>query len=278
MSMTGPEDTTTTTTPGATPTTIPGQGAFGGQLPAFTPVTVADDKKYSSAIGVEGRRVTNVATGETTYEGYTAPSVQQRIASNLPTPYVPNLPQRTVEPRYFVEDLDGLSGFSRPTIASWQMRLNASGLLGNNFSLGVVDNQTRSAYGEVLAVANREGVDAETALNLVQQQAVKLKSGGGVTRYKVSNPADIKAVINQSAQTLLGRSLDDKQLDAMVRAFQQQEVTAQKAYQAGGVATEAPSVQQFATKRIEKDFGEQVDTRRLNSVFGAVHKLLMGGK
>jgi len=275
MSMTGPEDTTTTT-PGATPTTIPGQGAF-PQLPAFTPVTVTDDKRYSSAIGVEGRRVTNVATGEITYEGTRIPTATQRIASSLPTPYVPSLESRTAEPKYFQEDLDNLSGFSRPTIASWQMRMNAAGLLGNSFALGVVDNQTRSAYAEVLGVANKELLTAEEALALIQQQAVKLKSGG-VTRYKISNPADIKAVINQSAQTLLGRSLDDKQLDAMVRAFQQQEVTAQKAYQAGGVATEAPSVQQFATKRIEKDFGEQVDTRRLNSVFGAVHKLLMGGK
>jgi hypothetical protein len=272
MSMTDPEGTTT-----VPPTTIPGSEAFGTGTP-FTPVPVNDDKRYSTAIGVEGRRVTNVATGETTYEGYRAPSATQKIASNIQTPYVPNLPERTVEPRYFVEDLDGLSGFSRPTIASWQMRLNASGLLGNNFSLGVVDNQTRSAYGEVLAVANREGVTAETALNLIQQQAVKLKSGSGVTRYKMSNPADIKAVINQSAQALLGRTLDDGQLDAMVRAFQQQEVAAQRAYQAGGTVTDAPSAQQFAATRIEKDFGDEVDTRRLDAVFGAINQALMGGK
>lgn len=276
MSDTG--QSTPTTVPG-TSTTVPGQGAFGGQIPGYVPSgTTQEEKRYSSAIGVEGRRITDVKTGKTTYEGTLLPSQTQRIASALPTPYVPNLPTRTVEPTYFQQDLDNLSSFSRQTIASWQVRMNAAGLLGNEFALGVVDNQTRSAYGEVLAVANRETVTAEQALGLIQQQHLKIKTGTGVKRYRISNPADIKAVINQSAKTLLGRSLDDNQLDAMVKAFQAQEVSAQKQYEAGGVAVEAPSVQQFAQKSIEKDFGKQVDTRKLNSVFGAVHNMLIGGK
>lgn len=268
MSETGP---TTTTTP---PAQQPATGGLGGAT--FTPMgVVSEGKKYEQAIGVEGQRVTEVATGTRTYEGYMAPSQQARIASGMGVPFVPNIPK--IEPRYFSEDIDKLGSMSRGYIANWQMKMNQAGLLGNEFTMGVADNSTLSAYREVLGVANREGVSDAEAVQLIAQRRVKL-GGGTVTRYRLTNEDDVKAIVDSVAQQLLGRTLSDDQAARIARAFQQEELSAQKAYAAGGAVQEAPGVQQFVTSSIEKDFGEQVDTRKLGDIFGSIDAMLKAGK
>lgn len=273
-----------------TPTTTPGGAAFedglGGETTTgFTPpaggTPAVDGKRYSSAIGVEGTRVTDVKTGQVTYEGYKATPEGERTMQNLRPPglagdaFVPSQP--AVEPKYFQEDLDRLSSLSRPTIAAWQSQLNAAGLLGDTFTIGVVDNATRSAYGAVLATANREGIEDTEALKLIQQNRIKI-GGGGVSRYRLTNPSDLKAVIRSVAQNAIGRTLDDADVNRLVALFQAEELSAQKKYQAGGAVTEAPSAQAFVEGRIAQDFGEEVNTRKLDNVFAAVDKALGGGQ
>lgn len=272
MSETGP--TTTTTQPTTTTTGAPATGGLGGAT--FTPTgVISEGKKYEQAIGVEGQRVTEIATGTRTYEGYMAPSQQARISSGLGVPFVPNLPK--IEPRYFSEDIDKLGSMSRGYIAQWQMKMNQAGLLGNEFTMGVADNSTLSAYREVLGVANREGISDAEAVSLIAQRKVKL-GGGSVTRYRLTNQADIEAVVDAVSQQLLGRTLDEGQAARIARAFQQEELAAQKAYARGGAVEEAPTAQQFVTSAIEKDFGDQVDTRKLGGIFGALDTMLKAGK
>lgn len=269
-------------------TNVPGSSAFGDGTSGFTPQlspgqSGQDNKRYESAIGVEGRKVTELdpATGEPVgtpeYEGYKAPSRQYETYGRiLKTPFVPSLPSvPTVEPRYFSSDVDALNGLSRGSISSWQSRLNAAGLLGNNFALGIVDNQTRSAYTEVLAVANREGVTQEEAIAMIQQRRVKV-GGGSVQRYRMTNPTDLKVVIRSVAQNALGRNLDDADINKLVKLFQQEEVSAQKQYSAGGAVAEAPSAEQFVQSKIQADFGEEVSIRKLDQVFSAVDEALSG--
>ncbi len=289
------------TPPAATPTTVVDPFADSGMGPdvttaqadttVTTPVSAgsfvptgppsSDGKKYDSAIGVEGSMVTPLdkagqPSGESTYQGYMAPGRTQRAfdayGRGLSTPFIPDMPK--VEPRYFTSDLDALGSRSRGMIASWQSRLNTAGLLGNNFALGVVDNQTRSAYGEVLAIANREGVTDEEALAMVMQR--RTTGGGSVQRYRLTNPTDIKVAIRAIAQDALGRGLDDGDVNRLVKLFQQEELSAQKKYQAGGVVTDAPSAQQFIQSKIQQDFGEEVDTRKLSNIFSVIDKALSG--
>lgn len=271
-----------------TPTTVPagsdvfdeglGTGPTSGGFAPPPNVSPEGDVRYSEAIGVEGRKVTDTQTGKVTYEGFKAPSPQQKMGLIPPglsgDAYIPVAP--SIEPRYFVQDLDALSGLSRGGVAAWQSRLNAAGILGDTFTLGVVDNATRNAYGTVLAVANREGITDEQALNLLQQQRVKI-GGGSVQRYKLSNPSDIKAVIRSVAQNAIGRSLDDADVNRLVGLFQAEELSAQKQFQQGGVVTEMPSAQTFVESNIAKDFGEEVNVRKLDTLFSAVDQAL-GGK
>ena len=242
------------------------------------------NKITESAVGVSGQMVTKVdpntlqPTGEPTYEGYMAPGPARRsfeaYGRGLSTPFVPDMPK--VEPRYFTSDVDALASKDRGTIASWQSRMNAAGLLGKSFTLGAADDATTSAYREVLGIANREGVTDEEALALIQQRQVKLGSGS-VQRYRLTNPTDIKVAIRAIAQDALGRGLDDGDVNRLVKLFQQEELSAQKKYQAGGVVTDAPSAQQFVQSKIQQDFGEEVSTRKLDQLFQGVDQAL-GGK
>ena len=268
-------------------TTIPGAGMpaptpdpSGGFVPIGPPG--ADGNLYESAIGVEGTKVTPVDSagkviGGTTYKGYMAPGPVARAfetyGRSVVPPFVPAMPK--VEPRYFTSDLDALGSSSRGKIASWQSRLNAAGLLSNTFVLGSVDNETRSAYSQVLAIANREGVTDEEALAMVMQR--RTTGGGSVQRYRLTNPTDIKVAIRAIAQDALGRGLDDGDVNRLVKLFQQEELSAQKKYQAGGVVTDAPSAQQFVQSKIQQDFGEEVSTRKLDQLFQGVDQAL-GGK
>lgn len=286
---TPPAATTTTVDPfagtGLGPTTtMPEVGAPAAPLnPAadFAPGAVASDGKiYESAIGVEGSKVTPVdkagKLGETKYQGYEAPGTKayDSYAKTFRTPFLPTTPP-SVEPRYFTSDVDALGASSSGKIASWQSRLNLAGLLGNNFALGTVDNQTRSAYSEILAIANREGVTDEEALAMVMQR--RTSGGGSVQRYRLTNPTDIKVAIRAIAQDALGRGLDDGDVNRLVKLFQQEELSAQKKYQAGGVVTDAPSAQQFVQSKIQQDFGEEASTRKLDQLFQGIDQAL-GGK
>jgi hypothetical protein len=266
------------TTPDAgSPATIPASGGF---VPSGPPSS--DGKKYESAVGVEGSKVTPVdkagkPSGATTYEGYMATNPIARkfdtYGRSVVPPFIPAMPK--VEPRYFTSDVDALGSRSRGMIASWQSRLNTAGLLGNNFALGVVDNQTRSAYSEVLAIANREGVTDEEALAMVMQR--QTTGGGTVQRYRLTNPTDLKVAIRAIAQDALGRGLDDGDVNRLVKLFQQEELSAQKKYQAGGAVTDAPSAQQFIQSKIQQDFGDEASTRKLDQLFQGIDQAL-GGK
>jgi len=271
----GPESTASqTNAPNATPV------SSSGFVPTGAPGS--DGKIYESPIGVSGSRVTPVdksgqPSGETTYKGYMAPGPVARTfdtyGRGLSTPFIPNMPK--VEPRYYSEDLDALGSRSRGMIASWQSRLNAAGLLSDNYALGVFDNQTRNSYSEVLAIANREGVTDEEALAMVMQR--QTTGGGSVQRYRLTNPTDIKVAIRAIAQDALGRGLDDGDVNRLVKLFQQEELSAQKKYQAGGAVTDAPSAQQFIQSKIQQDFGAEASTRKLDKLFQGIDQAL-GGK
>lgn len=104
--------------------------------------------------------------------------------------------------------------------------------------------------------------------------------GTKLPAYQVTNPADLKAVFKKTAESMLGRTLGDGDLNKMVSAFQQQEAQYQKAAYAGGgkIVQQAPNAQTFATTSLEKDFGTEVDTQKMDNIFSSLNDALMKGK
>lgn len=225
-----------------------------------------------SAIGVQGTRTYNVTTGSPTgYMGYKI----QMGASEGGRRYTYER-----EPQYFSGDEDMIGKMGRENIANLQYQMVQNGIMSSGYTPGVVDDKTRSSFRELLGMANTMGTDYITALGSVQQARQESGvAGGGLRTYQISNPDDLRAVFRKAAQDLLGRNLEDGDLNKLISTFQAQEEQYSRAAQGGGgVVTAAPSAQTFAQTQIQKDFGEEVDTQKMDTLFSNIDQMLSKGK
>ena len=94
----------------------------------------------------------------------------------------------------------------------------------------------------------------------------------------MSNPDDLKAVFKKAAQEMLGRNLQDGDLNSLVQAFQQQEVAYQKKAALGGEVTTTPTPATFAARNIEKDFGKEVNLQKMENIYKSNEQALTGGQ
>lgn len=224
-----------------------------------------------SAIGVRGTQTLDPLTGKPT--GYFGFKSQETL------PGVSGSADEIVSsrPRYFSGDEDAINSYSKETIAQLQYNLSRNGLMGRKYTPGIVDNQTRSGFKELLGISNRQGTDWVKALGSVSQAGVS--TGTKLPAYQLTNPEDLKAVFRKAAQDSLGRNLQDGDINRLVETYQAQEAKYQKQVSTvGGVVTQAPSAQAFAQSAINKDFGTEVNTRKLSDIFGAIDANLSKGK
>jgi len=109
-----------------------------------------------------------------------------------------------------------------------------------------------NAIARWLDFSNRIGVTANRALDEMKRTMTPISRGGGAPRrYRVSNPDDIKTVINKAAMDTIGRAFTKDELALAVPGYQQAEVKAQQAAMMGGVSTEAPSATTFGQQAAE---------------------------
>lgn len=122
------------------------------------------------------------------------------------------------------------------------------------------------------------GKTLDKALDVLVANPVK----GGSTSlraYQVTNADDLKAVFRQTAQSLLGRNLGEGDLNAFVAAFQQEQTRyQQQAQTGGGMVAQSPTAETFAQTNIQKDFGQEVDTRKMDRLFSIFDKVVSEGK
>lgn len=165
-----------------------------------------------------------------------------------------------------------------------QAQMIKAGLLdAKNIRPGIWDSTSQAAYKKVLAYANQQGLNAQQAMALLGSNP---KLGATHTRAPLTiqetNPVDIMAVAQQSAQSLLGRNLSPNELEPFVKQYQSQEASAQKAsYKignpdgSGGVAVYAPTVAHAADDYYQKQFGDEhmgyAAVERMNEFYSLLH-------
>lgn len=231
--------------------------------------TVADlsTSKGQAALGVTGqRRVQIVQTPGGGFAEEPMPGSYVGYKYGVVTPY--GTLQRT--PQYFQGDEDQIASFTPEEIASIQKRMQKAGVLGNKYRIGIADDTTIDAFKNVLENANRSGTNWNAALNTLQATP---RSGEGLT-YKVSNPEDIKAVIQQTASKVLGRSADDQLVNRLVKSYQQLQVQEAQGMTVDGMRTGAPDVQVFAQQQLRERAGGDADAYR----FSQFASRILGGK
>lgn len=252
---TTPPSTTTTTVP-STENTIPGD-VGSGNAP--------------------------IVPGGTTYSGGINPSYKPPAKTAFGDPSKPYF--------YTTDDWQMLLSFNKDSVIAIQQKLAQAfpgfkpRVMGDKYDTNTIKyfkyalnriNQFSVDEANPYGIRGKNTMDALTILTKSPTTTGSSSLGGSVTTYRESNPADLKAVFQKVAQTTLGRELGEGDLNRMVDAFQSKEVQYQKQYQRGGVVTGPPAAETFAESRIQNDFGTEVDTRKLDSIFSAVDAALSG--
>lgn len=254
-----------------TPTTVSQNGVTPGADSNISP-GIADANVYTDesgytfkyAVGVQGRKVFDKKTGKLIrYEGY------RYFTPGKTTPYG-SMPVGET-PQYFSGDEDKIANWSVEDIANLQKAMNALGYLGDGYRPGVVENATKNAYARLLESANNY---AETVEDAIIRIASTGETGGkgNLTQYRVSNPADIKAVINKVAETQLGRRLGEGDLNRLATVYQSLE-REQGQVQAANRQAEVqavPNVETFAESQLGKLYPEDTQARQFGSYLEAI--------
>lgn len=200
-----------------------------------------DTKSYfQEALGVSGGRRVSTETGipqAGTYTGFRRVSTSP-IGALVQTP------------RYFQGDEDMIVNFSREEIADIQGKMKKAGILGK-YRIGVADDATVSAFRKVLEQSNRELGDWTVGLRALQSGQM----GGGGLQYRVSSPDDLRAIVEDSSRTMLGRTVDPEFTNRVVKAYQRVQMEEQTA----PTVAKPPQADVFAEKRIKQRFGAEAD-------------------
>lgn len=254
---------TTISPTGTTPTTTAPAGTQTGiQLPGFQGGATAPDTDYfQPALGVTGGRQVSKITGVPvagTYTGFKPPVGGEERRFGVPQ----------LTPKYFDGDEDLINTFTREEIATVQQQMKAAGILGK-YRLGVVDDATLDAFKTVLGQANRTASEWTVGLKALQSGA----TGGPGLTYRVSNPDDLNKIIEQSAKYVLGRSIDPAMSQRIAKAYQQLQIEEQRTSKMGGVQTQAPQADVFATKQIQQKSGAEADAYK----FAQYAQAILGG-
>jgi hypothetical protein len=152
--------------------------------------------------------------------------------------------------------LANLSDTNRTTVLNvlYQKGFYGSSTPGNGLS-----DKDRSVFADLLWYANTQGVEwfeAFTQLGTKLPDVVQ-QSGYSRRQYTVSNPSDIKAVVQQTSQQILGRKLMDTEADELVAAYQQQQIAGQRAM--GSIVTQAPGADVFTEGEIQQQYAGEAD-------------------
>ena len=113
-------------------------------------------------------------------------------------------------------------------------------------------------------VAKAKGLDWETALTQVNKGPDFVLGSSGVN--KVPSAIDLKEVLQRTALTVMGRTLDDNAVQNLVSSYQ--------SVANGTATTTAPSADTFFKSRIEQKYGAESDATKYLSAISNVSKVL----
>ena len=196
-------------------------------------------------------------------------------------------PPTVREPRYKQGDEYKPAGLGASRIARLQLDLANSGLMGKkpSFRMGVWDEPSRLAYKKLLAFSNQYGVDYENALDrltaapLVDEDE-RQEGDDDLPAVRLTNPDDLRAVIQLGARQHIGRRLDDSEVERIVASYQASEAATQRAAheasETGGTYTDMADPSTFAEQQIRATHAVEAGGHDVANVFSNFLKIIEG--
>lgn len=117
-----------------------------------------------------------------------------------------------------------------------QARLEALGL--SNYTPGIWDPNSQAVFKSLLATANANGMTWEEALAQIEASGgLKDATPKAPLQIQLTNPDDIRAMIQSGAQQVFGKYLSEADVNKFIASYQQQQAAAQtEAYNMGNNA------------------------------------------
>ena len=145
-----------------------------------------------------------------------------------------------------------------------------------------IQSQDINAFADLLYYSNAKGVPWNEALVPYKKDFSKdpslVPGSGRRAPIQVTNTNDIKAVFKKTAQSLLGRTVDDKIADSFVSMIQAQEraQAEQVNTQSGGVVQQTPDVAVMAQKTIEDKFAVEQRVQNAANAASIIDRMVKG--
>ena len=186
---------------------------------------------------------------------------------------------------FTTKDINILYKVSTDKLASYNKQLMAAfpGYKPSNLA-NRSDSKLRSYFGKALTRINilnsdpngpLRGKSLDQALAYLAEYP-ELETATKLPTYRLDNPDDLKAVFTKAAQSTIGRTVPDADLNRMVETYQKQMVEYQKRSALGGTITAPQSAETFAASQIEKQMPVESEANDYLSYMGALSEWLQG--
>jgi len=131
------------------------------------------------------------------------------------------------------------------------------------------------ALGRINQEPTIQGQDVMTALPWMIANPLPTSSTSGLSAFKLTSPIDLKTIFNKTAPTVVGRQLDDADLNKLVSAYQTLELDYQKGKRAkAGTVVMAPDASAFAAKKILEQNPTEASATSHADYIGALSKMM----
>jgi hypothetical protein len=180
-----------------------------------------------------------------------------------------------VRPQYFQGDEQDIATWDTETISNMQTKLAAGGYFsGSSYQPGIVRKSTIDAYQRLLEDANMSFITSEQALERSKKVPYSGTGGNGLSKYQMTSSMDLQSVFDKVSQSVVGRTLDQQELDKLVKTYQGVQVAGQKSQ--AGVVEQVPTAQVFAQKKIETNNQDEADAYQFTQYAQVLERMLGG--
>jgi len=132
---------------------------------------------------------------------------------------------------------------------------------GNGFTAA-----DRSAFAELLLQSNIAMRPWQETFTYLMSRTAPVPTGGAGRKFRVTPDSEIAAVVQDSAQNLLGRSLSAQEVNRIADMIQEVQLQYQRGVAGpAGSLQEMPSVQNLALQEVERKYGAESDQLKMVS-------------
>ncbi len=254
-------------------------------------------------LGEYGKPGHKIIFGQVSTQGQNPVSPDSPLARHLPWEDREGKPSHSVaDQRELLDVLKMFAGMpytpgGQAKIEDYQRRLLAAGFYGaakpEDVAWGSFDPATENAFRTALLSTYKAGeagapVSFDEYIDKTASGRAKGQTGAPVSVHELSNPRVVASVLQQTAQTVLGRNLTKDEVDHFVSDYM---ATEQEYYKAAEKATQGhsglgeagtdlikpPSIEAAAQDTVMQDHGTEASGNRASDYLGVLEGLLSQG-